>query len=97
MIEKVRFGLNPTFGVDHREIKGGPEGKFEITFTGSEPISIPITITYKRGLTAERTMTVEHMLNFEGNGQWQTIDVPINRVFAMGAGLLNRIKKRFGR
>ena len=97
LIEKVRFGLNPTFGVAHREIKANPDGKFEITFTGSEPISIPITITYKRGgLTAERQMNLEHMVNFEGNGQWQTIDVPINRQQAQVAGLFNRIKKRFG-
>ena len=54
LIEKVRYGLNPTFGIDHREIKAGPDGKFEITFTSSNPFSIPITITYKRGLTAER-------------------------------------------
>ena len=96
LIEKVRFGLNPTFGVAHREIKAGQDGKFEITFTGAEPIQIPITITYKRGLTAERTMNVEHMLSFEGTGKWQTIELPINRQNAQNAGLISKIKKRFG-
>ena len=41
-------------------------------------------------------MTMEHMLNFEGDGQWQTIELPINRQNAQNAGLLSKIKKRFG-
>ena len=56
LIEKVRFGLDPTFGMDFMDVKAGPDCKFEMTFTGFAPFGIPITITFRRGLLADRQM-----------------------------------------
>ena len=56
MIEKVRFGLHPDFGMDYKEVKAGPDDKFEMTFTGYGTFWIPITITFRRGLLPERQM-----------------------------------------
>ena len=49
MIEKVRFGLHPSFGVDYMDKKAPEEnGCYEVTFTGFGTFEVPITITFKR-------------------------------------------------
>ena len=50
LIEKVRFGLHPSFGVDYMDQKAGPSGLFEMTFTGWGTFNIPVTIYFKRAL-----------------------------------------------
>ena len=53
LIEKVRFGLHPTFGMDYMDIKAGPSQKFEMGFTGWGTFGIPVTIHFKRELCLE--------------------------------------------
>ena len=53
LIEKVRFGLHPTFGMDFMDVKAGPSGKFEMGFTGWGTFDIPTTIHFKRELCLE--------------------------------------------
>ena len=46
MIDKIRFGLNKTFGQEYRDVYMN-KGRFELTFTGYSPLNIPITIFFK--------------------------------------------------
>ena len=91
VIEKVRFGLHPSFGVDHFEVKKvSDNGCFECTFTGFAPFEVPITITFRRGLGFEptkRVMTLNHVLSFEGKGAWKRISLPIKKADAKKAGI----------
>ena len=48
LIEKVRFGLDPSFGVDYMDVKSNADGKFEITFNGFGTFTVPITIFFRR-------------------------------------------------
>lgn len=50
LIEKVRFGLHETFGMDYMDVKANHDGKFEMSFTGWGTFDIPITIHFKRDL-----------------------------------------------
>ena len=50
LIEKVRFGLHPTFGMDYMDVKANPSGKFEMAFTGWGTFDIPTTVYFKREL-----------------------------------------------
>ena len=53
MIEKVRFGLHETFGMDYMDIKATADDKFEMQFTGWGTFTIPITIHFRRELCLE--------------------------------------------
>ena len=48
LIEKVRFGLHPSFGMDYMDVKSNAEGKFEISFNGFGTFEVPMTIYFKR-------------------------------------------------
>lgn len=49
-IEKVRYGLHPSFGMDYMDVKAQASNpNFEMTFTGFGEFSIPITVYLKRG------------------------------------------------
>ena len=50
MIEKVRYGLHPTFGVDYMDVRAGQKPNFEMTFNGWGTFDIPITIFFRRDL-----------------------------------------------
>ena len=70
MIEKIRFGLNKSFGQEYRDVYMN-KGKFELTFTGYSPLNIPITIFFKPELFSEEDIedsqiTIEHLLCFKG-------------------------------
>ena len=62
LIEKVRFGLHPSFGVDHMDVKSNAEGLFEIAFNGFGTFNVPITIFFRRetGLQHPRKITLDH-------------------------------------
>ena len=45
-IDKVRFGLNKSFGQEYRDVYLN-KGKLELSFTGYSPLNIPITIFFK--------------------------------------------------
>ena len=90
MIEKVRFGLHETFGMDYMDIKAGPSGKFEMGFTGWGTFEIPVTIHFRRELClepAKRTIKLNHMLSFEGNGKWRSINMPLKKTVAIKLGI----------
>ena len=48
LIEKVRFGLHESFGMDHIDVKSNAEGKFEFACNGFGTFEIPMTIYFKR-------------------------------------------------
>ena len=48
IIDKVRFGLHPTFGVDYREIKSSIGQKFEICYNGWGVFEVPISIYWNK-------------------------------------------------
>ena len=90
MIEKVRFGLHETFGVEYMDIKANPSGKFEMAFTGWGTFDIPITIHFKRELCLEpenRRMELDHELSFEGNGKWRSVNMPLKKTVAIKLGI----------
>jgi len=96
MIDKVRFGLHPSFGVDYMDIKANPNDTFEMGFNGWGVFNIPITIHFKRdsGLPPEqRRMELEHCLSFEGNGKWRTINLSIKKTVAKKLGILKSKNK----
>ena len=85
IIAKIRFGLHPSFGVDHVDVKANPEHKFEMTFNGYGTFMIPAKIHFKRetGLAMERRIIdLEHGLSFEGKGKWRTVTIPIPKASA---------------
>ena len=81
LIEKVRFGLHPSFGVDHMDVKANAEGKFEIAFNGFGTFTVPITIFFRRevGLPYPRQVKLDHYLSFEGKGGWKTVQIDIEK------------------
>ena len=88
LIEKVRFGLHPSFGVDYQDIKTTNEkDEYAMTFKGWGCFNIPITIYFRRttGLNP-RTMSFDHMLNFDGAGKWKTISIMIPKANAKKLG-----------
>jgi len=92
LIEKVRFGLHPTFGMDYQDIKANPDQKFEMKFLGWGTFTIPVTIFFKREcqLPAEnRQLKVDHYLSFDGNGKWKTITIQIKKDAAKKLGLMS--------
>ena len=89
LIEKVRFGLHPTFGAPHMDVKAPDhKGNYEMTFVGWGTFTIPITIDFKRatGLNP-RKLELEHYLSFDGVGKWKTIAITINKVQARKLGI----------
>ena len=50
LIEKVRYGLHPTFGMDYMDVKAGASKNYEMAFTGWGTFWIPITIHFRRDL-----------------------------------------------
>ena len=90
LIEKVRFGLHETFGMEYMDVKAGPNKKFEMTFTGWGTFDIPITIHFKRELCLEpenRKMDLNHYLCFNGNGKWRSVNLPIKKTVAIKLGI----------
>ena len=86
LIEKVRFGLHPTFGMDHMDVKANPSGKFEMGFKGWGTFDIPVTIHFRRELQLEadkRQLKLDHYLSFDGNGKWRTVVLPIKKAAAL--------------
>ena len=77
VIEKVRFGLHETFGVEYQDVKANPSGKFEMKFIGWGTFIIPVTITFRldTGLSHRKKVIKleDHMLSFEGNGKWKSV------------------------
>ena len=74
-IDKVRFGLNKSFGQEYRDVYLN-KGKLELSFTGYSPLNIPITIFFKPELFQEEDIEdsqidLEHLLCFKGQGKWQ--------------------------
>ena len=64
-IEKVRFGLHPTFGCEHRDVRANSSGTFDLTYIGWGYFDMPITIYWQKstGIAQEPT-TINHTLNF---------------------------------
>ena len=48
LIAKVRYGLDPSFGVDHMEIKSTTDNEYVMKFNGFAIFGIPITIFFRR-------------------------------------------------
>ena len=74
-IDKVRFGLNKSFGQEYRDVYLN-KGKLELSFTGYSPLNIPITIFFKPELFSQEDIEdsqieLEHLLCFKGQGKWQ--------------------------
>ena len=63
VIQKVRFGLHPAFGVPHMEAKAATEGYYEFSTTGFGAFTVPITIFWK-SRTGIQNLTVDHHLDF---------------------------------
>ena len=59
-----------------------------MTFRGWGTFSIPVTIHFRRatGLNP-RTMELEHMLCFDGNGKWKTIAITLPKSHAKKLGI----------
>jgi len=53
LIEKVRFGLHETFGVDYKDVKHVTNNAYEMTFTGWGTFEIPLTIHFRRDFCLE--------------------------------------------
>ena len=88
LIEKVRFGLHPSFGVDHVDIKTTNENdEYAMTFKGWGSFEIPTTIYFRRttGLNP-RNMEFTHMLHLDGAGKWKTVSVFIPKANAKKLG-----------
>lgn len=95
-IEKVRFGLHPSFGADYMDIKANPDGKFEFGCTGWGTFNVPVTIHFRRecGMPPEqRKMELDHNLSFEGAGKWRTIPILIKKTAAKKMGIKTGAKK----
>ena len=60
IIEKVRFGLHESFGVEQMDVKANADSKFEIAFNGYGTFVVPMTIFFKRetGLNHPRKVTL---------------------------------------
>ena len=92
LIEKVRFGLHPTFGMDYMDIKAGQvkNGGFEMAFTGWGTFDIPVTIFFKRELCLppeQRKLELNHYLCFDGNGKWKNVVMPLKKTIAIRLGI----------
>ena len=74
LISKVRFGMDARYSISYVDIKVPKEnGCFEISFTGWDTWTVPITITFKGEVGREseqRTLELSHKLCFEGEGKW---------------------------
>ena len=90
LIEKVRFGLHPTFGMDYMDVRANPSQKFEMAFTGWGTFDIPTTIHFKRELCLpadKRKLELNHYLCFDGAGKWRSINLPIKKTAALRLGI----------
>ena len=95
LIEKVRFGLDPSFGVDYMDVKSNADGKFEIAFNGFGTFDVPITIYFRRetGLQHPRQVKLDHELSFEGKGAWKTVQIDIKKQAAKDLGIMPEPRK----
>ena len=90
LIEKVRFGLHPTFGAEYMDIKA-PDHKdsYEWSCVGWGTFGIPITIHFRRAVGLNpRTLELDHNLSFDGPGKWKTISMNIKKSQAKKLGIL---------
>ena len=84
IIEKVRYGLHPTFGREYMDIQPNPDGVFEMKFIGWGTFMIPIKVFFreeiKQGLlNNQQTLEMQHYLCFDGDGLWKTIILPMKK------------------
>ena len=74
-ISKVKFGLHPSFGATEVEVKSSP---FELKKIGWGYFTIPITIYFHKELKIP-SVTVEHELCFDGEGQTKLKILKLNK------------------
>ena len=78
-LEKVRYGLHPTFGVEYRDVKASTGNEeFEMSYVGWGTFWIPITLYFKRGLRRDE-VTLNHYLCFDKPVSSQTTIVTLSK------------------
>ncbi|CDW73750.1 yeats family protein [Stylonychia lemnae] len=76
-IEKVVFTLDPSFIEDEIEIKKEP---FELSKIGWGTFDIPIEIFFKKETGKTDTVSLNHLLNFDGNGETKYFTVAFDKL-----------------
>ena len=66
IISKVRFGLDPSFGVEYMDVKAGNGDGIEFKATGFGEFNVPMTIFFHRS-TGIKPLTVDYKLCFDKN------------------------------
>ena len=62
----MRFGLDESFGLDHSYVQAQNGKEFEITYNGWGTFEMPITLNWNRKTGIKQSLTVDHVLCFEG-------------------------------
>eukprot|EP00347_Sterkiella_histriomuscorum_P016628 403352460 len=75
-IQKVRFGLHPTFGVTEIDVKSAP---FQMTRIGWGVFNIPIEIFFRRDTGKKETIKLDHYLSFQGQGSSRIFTIAFDK------------------
>ena len=82
LVEKVRFHMHPSFGVDYMDARAPKEnGCYELNFTGYATFEVYIEIFFKHA-TGHRKIDLNHLLSFEGKGKWNNSSLQIKKSVA---------------
>ena len=77
-IEKVHFGMHPTFGQEYVVGTVSPSKPVSISRIGWGYFNIPITIFWTEP-TKLQNITIDHMLCFEGTGKARVVKFQMNK------------------
>ena len=78
-VEKVRYGLHPSFGADYIDVKHSANNPdFEFTAKGYAEFIVPITLSLRRGC-APRKLELIHYLNFDQARTSKNATIAINK------------------
>ena len=78
IIQKVRIGLHPTFGMDYIDVKAQAGKAFEFSCKGWGSFDMPFTIYFKRQLFM-KPLVVDHTLQVDGKGKWRNVVIQMNK------------------
>ena len=65
--------------MDYRDERTKNNEMCSITYTGWGYFEVPMTIYWRKISGKKESLTIDHMLNFDGKGKWKQVTIPFDK------------------